>query len=281
MIGIKDYSHLQGIHMIKEGKCYYSYYREDFHPHQLFPVGCIFKSFLSVLVGIALQEGKIGSIEDCVIDYCDYNAINDVNWYRLKIKHVLSKTTGLIWPGPREVLPQNMNEVLRLSFEATPGELFKYKPDPQILVYLLEEVYRTDIVQILKSKLLCHFEVQELEWEKESIEEMRSSLEVLDELGRLMLNKGQIMDRHLFSESYLENSITPYSVGGFPECDPYGLGWWLGEYKNVDYYYAAGFGGQLLMIVPEYNLTISIASDRDRPHTENKQLLEQVLNEIM
>ena len=47
----------------------FEHIRENEKETSFFPVGCIFKSFLSVLVVIALYEGKIGSIDDCVIDY--------------------------------------------------------------------------------------------------------------------------------------------------------------------------------------------------------------------
>lgn len=67
--------------------------------------------------------------------------------------------------------------------------------------------------------------------------------------------------------------MTAYSYGGFPECNPYGLGWWLGEHEKIPYYYAAGFGGQLLAIIPQRNTVISILSDMDRPHPENKEVI--------
>lgn len=112
MLNLENYSNLRAVHVIKDGQIAYEYFREDTNNTQLFPVGCIFKSFLSVLVGIAIYEGKIGSIEDCVIDYIPHEEINDINWYKLKIRHALSKTTGLIWPGPMESLPANMAEVM-------------------------------------------------------------------------------------------------------------------------------------------------------------------------
>lgn len=136
MRNLDNFGHLKNICVIKNEQVIFEYIRENEEGTLLFPIGCIFKSFLSVLVGIAIYEGRIGSIDDCVIDYISHEIIADRNWYRLKIKHALSKTTGITWPGPQEPLPINMREVMELKFESEPGVSFQYKPDPQIIVYL-------------------------------------------------------------------------------------------------------------------------------------------------
>lgn len=59
------------------------------------------------MVGIAIYEGKVQSIEDDVIEYFPRIQQYESEWSKLKIKHVLSKMTGIIWPGPTERLPEN------------------------------------------------------------------------------------------------------------------------------------------------------------------------------
>lgn len=277
----ETYQHIKSIHIVKERQTVYQMLREDIEEKQLFSVGCIFKSFLSVLVGIAIEEGKIGSVEDCVISYCTYDEPVDMNWYKLKIKHALSKTTGIIWPGLRQPMPKDMNEIMKLKFETEPGVAFKYKPDPQIIVYLLELVYRKEITQLFKEKLVCHFKNQNYKWSSENVEGMQVSRELLDELGEFLLNKGVIGKKQLINEDYFQQCMHRYSDGGFPEGTAYGLGWWLDYYKGKAYCYAAGFGGQYLVVVPSEQLTISILSDMDRPHPENKMIIERILSECL
>ena len=79
------FGHLKNVCVIKNGEVIFEYTRENEKGTLLFPIGCIFKSFLSVLAGIAIYEGKIGSIDDCVIDYISHEKIADMNWYRLKM----------------------------------------------------------------------------------------------------------------------------------------------------------------------------------------------------
>lgn len=60
---------------------------------------------------------------------------------------------------------------------------------------------------------------------KNDIQGMKVSILLLNELGQLLLNKGVIHGKRLFSEEYYEQSICEYSSGGLPECTPYGLSW--------------------------------------------------------
>ena len=247
---VGNHSNIKAIHIIKDNELLYKYFREGTTDTQLFPVGCIFKSILSVLVGIAIQEKKINSIEDCILDYVSHEDVEEVNWYKLKIKHALSKTTGIVWPRPQEPIPANMDEIMQLRFESEPEKTFQYKPDPQIIVYLLEEVYGMEITKLFTEKILPYFENNNYQWDRDRIEDLQVSIQFLDEWGQLLLNKGVVGETRLFSEEYYQQCISEYSGGGFPECTAYGLGVWLENRSDIPYFYASGFGGQYLVVIP-------------------------------
>lgn len=276
-INLEEYQSIKEIHIVVNDELLLGAKREGIIEKDAFPIGCVFKSFLSVLLGVAIKEGRINSIEDCILDYIDYDDIMDINWYKLKIKHALSNTTGLIWPGPEEKIPENMHEVLKLNFASEPGLVFKYKPDPQIIVYLLEKIYECDIVKLFERKIVSSFKHKDYIWHSDNIQGMQVSIGMLDELGHLMLNKGSINGCELFSEQYYEQCITKYSNGGFPENSAYGLGWWIDIVQGVFVVYAAGFGGQRVLFVPEKEMSISLLSDMDRPHPEYFEIVEQLI----
>ena len=200
-----------------------------------------------------------------------------MKWYKLKIKHALSKTTGITWPIPQQPLPINMRGVMDLKFESEPGASFQYKPDPQIIVYLLEEIYGLEITELFHAKIISNFVNKDYKWDKNDIQGMEVSASVLNELGQLLLNRGVLNEKHLFFEEYYKQSICEYSCGGSPECVPYGLGWWIGKDLEIPYFFASGFGGQYLVIIPRKKMIISILSDMDRPHLENKVIIEKAL----
>ena len=277
MLNVSYYDNIKAIHILKDNQTIYEYKRENEKDTSVFSVGCIFKSFLSVLVGVAIYEGKINSIEDCIIDYVSHEEITDTNWYKLKIKHALSKTTGIMWPKPQDPMPADMKEIMELRFESKPGNSFQYKPDPQIIVYLLEEIYGVEVTELFKTKIIPYFTNNDFEGDRGDIQGMKVSIQLLNELGQLLLNKGMINGKRLFSEDYFEQMIEEYSCGGIPECSPYGLSWWIGKDLAIPYFYASGFGGQYLIIIPQRKVIISILSDMDRPHPENKSVIEMAL----
>lgn len=277
MLKIDNYPNIRAIHVIKDNQLIYKQLREDTSDTQLFPVGCIFKSILSVLVGIAIQEKKINSIEDCILDYVSHEDVQETNWYKVKIKHALSKTTGIVWPGPQEPIPANIGEIMQLRFGSKPGVAFQYKPDPQIIVYLLEEVYGMEITKLFAEKILPYFESNNYQWDRDRIEDLQVSIQFLDEWGQLLLNMGVVGETRLFSEEYYQQCLSEHSGGGFPECTAYGLGVWIEKRSDFPYFYASGFGGQYLVVIPQKNMTISILSDMDRPHPENKEIIEKTL----
>ena len=275
---MREWGHIKAIHVLRGNNLIYSEMGK-YSENTLFPVGCVFKSFLSALVGIAIKQGVINSVDDKVTDYYRQKEINDQRWRQLTIGHVLSKTTGLQWPGPGEELPRNMKEVFNLNFISSPGVVFAYKPDPQILIYLLEYVYQKGIVELMNENLVRRIGDYRWNWVAERPEEMHLPIGLMDNFGKLYLHHGKVEYTDVFLQSYYEVSMKAYSNGGFPECLPYGYGWWIGEYKDIQYYMASGFGGQIIAVVPDKDMVITILSEMDRPHPENKGIVEKIISE--
>lgn len=80
-----------------------------------------------------------------------------------------------------------------------------------------------DITDLFEEKIVSSFSNKEYQWDRASIENMQVSIQLLDELGQLMLNTGFANKKQLFSKEYYEQSIYKYSLGGPPEGVAYGL----------------------------------------------------------
>ncbi|MGC6175640.1 serine hydrolase domain-containing protein [Lacrimispora sp. 38-1] len=273
-----NYKHIKAMHILENNKLKYEYIG-NYSEEELFSVGCIFKAFLSALVGIAIKQGKIISTDDKVTDYWLGAELSDSRWRYLTVGHVLSKTTGLCWPGPSERIPSDMAEVFKLQFSADPGAEFAYKPDPQIIVYLLERIYEKGIVEIMQENLICKLGNDKWNWNRNRIEDMQLPIKTLDRFGELYLQCGKIDEFIIFEQDYYADSIREYSNGGFPECLPYGYGWWVGTFNDVKYHMASGFGGQIVGVIPDRNTVVTILSEMDRPHPENKKIIEMIISE--
>jgi len=268
-----QYNNIRAAYIWRNNREIYCFERENLA--LLHPVGCIFKAVISTLIGMAIYEEAIDSVDDRIEDYFPEVKF-DGNWHNLRIEHALSKTTGLHWPGPGENLPDTMREIAVLPFDCEPGAEFRYKPDPQIAVLLLERIYGKPVTALFKERIGRYLD--EYSWERENIEGMKASVQMLEGLGRIWLEQGQIGNTRLFSEEYCRECMKPASSGGFPERLPYRRGWWLGSHKGIEYMMASGFGGQILAVVPDTEMIAVILSDMDRPHPENRRILEGMID---
>jgi len=83
-------------------------------------------------------------------------------------------------------------------------------------------------------------------------------------------------------ESWIDRSLVPRGRSRF-SGDEYGYGWWLREMGGRDAYYAWGFGGQYIFVVPDLDMVVvttsaaTVAEDR-RIHRLNVfDLVEQII----
>ena len=90
--------------------------------------------------------------------YISHEKIADMNWYRLKIKHALSKTTGITWPSHKPPLhTEFINEVTR-----------------QFTVWQFRErVY--DVLYMFHAKVISNFVNKDYKWDKDDIQGMEVS----------------------------------------------------------------------------------------------------------
>jgi CubicO group peptidase (beta-lactamase class C family) len=87
------------------------------------------------------------------------------------------------------------------------------------------------------------------------------SLTVRDaaKLGQLFLDGGSWRGLQLVPEEWVKLSTTPHADGEYDKGQ-YGYQWWVWQFGGEDVYYALGYAGQFVFVVPSKNLVVSIAS---------------------
>jgi CubicO group peptidase (beta-lactamase class C family) len=88
--------------------------------------------------------------------------------------------------------------------------------------------------------------------------------------GELYLNRGRSNGRQIVPEKWIAASFVPRARSRFNER-LYGYGWWIREMAGCQAYYAWGFGGQFIVLVPDLDLVIvstsaATVSDERRTH---------------
>jgi CubicO group peptidase (beta-lactamase class C family) len=85
--------------------------------------------------------------------------------------------------------------------------------------------------------------------------------------GYLYLQKGRIGDRQIVPAAWIEESWQRTGRSGWNwaslENEGYGYQWWMGKLGGSDIFYAAGKGGQFIIVAPELEMVIVTTSNGD------------------
>jgi len=233
------------------------------------------KSVVSALIGIAIQEGKIKSLDQPVGDFlADFN---ESEKKKITIKHLLMMSSGLDWnesyANPLSVTTEayygtDLKKAIgRLKATEKPGVTFSYKSgDTQILGLVLQAATGKSLSQYAHEKLWAPMGAeQDALWsvDHENGSEkayccINSNARDFARFGNLYLHKGSWKGNQLIDSSYVKKSITPHGLmyEGKPS-DFYGFQWWtVPNYKGKSFFYARGILGQLIVVVPDKNAVV-------------------------
>lgn len=285
----EDFPHLKSVLVVKDGSIIYEKYLNGCSQDTMHETGCIFKSFLSAVIGIALKEELIKNVETKLVDIFpnDIQKTIDKKFYKITLKHLLTKTSGINWPPPNyEFLEKERFNDIRIPFSLSvkdePGKKFEYKPDHHILFYVIEKLSGIDFVSYADKKLFSPLGIKNYLWNTDFFDNECLLMRTRDiaKLGYLYLNDGLWEKCRLISTEYIQESTSEQVYGNFPENSPYGYLWWVNNIENHKAFHAGGFGGQVLYVVPDLKLIFVITSSMDKPHQENKLLVKEFVKMI-
>jgi len=249
----------------------YEKYFNDYERESVVASFSMAKSFTSFLIGCAIEDGLINSVNDPVIEYIPElkeNGFEDVS-----LEHVLQMTSGLdfnesYWNPFGHAATFYYGRTLRkstlkLDLKNEPGKSMDYvSGNTQLLGMILDRVLENKTVtQYLEEKLWKKVGMEyDASW---SIDKKKDGLEktfcclnarAIDfaKFGRLYLNKGNWNGDQLISESWVEKSTKWESLNG--SSPGYQYQWWITS-LNGDYT-AKGILGQFIYVSPEENLII-------------------------
>jgi CubicO group peptidase (beta-lactamase class C family) len=237
------------------------------------------KSFTSTLVGIALDEGRIGSVREPIDKYV--TGLRGTAWAGTTIENILQMESGIQWDEENLFVPMNnqimqwvqlgldlytdgalgmtRDEYLRsLPRVAPQGTEFHYNSgNTQVLAWLLETVYGKPFHRILSAKL----------WRPAGM--AGDALIMTDRVGDAVASQGLYARSHdfaRFGELFRNGGVTPEGrrvvserwvrqATTFTDVSDgrYGYQWWHGATR--DGYSAVGFQGNRITVAPGRCLT--------------------------
>ena len=82
-------------------------------------------------------------------------------------------------------------------------------------------------------------------------------------LGLLYLAGGLWNGGRIVDEGYVRTATSPLLPGGPPEICGYGFLWWVADRGHAPRYFAGGYGGQYVVVVPDLDLVVVTMADVD------------------
>jgi CubicO group peptidase (beta-lactamase class C family) len=257
--------------VIRNDSLLYERYFSNYDEEAIVASFSMAKSVLSILIGIAIDEGFIESVDEPVTKYIPELKANGFD--KVTIKHLLQMTSGLDYNegyfnpfgdvATYYYGTKLRKEIPKMKLKHKPGEKFEYQSgNTQILGLVLERALKDQTISAyLEEKLWIPLEMEyDASW---SIDNKKNGLEktfcclnarVKDfaKIGRLYLNKGNWNGKQIVSEEWVATSTKVDRSEGSERF--YQYQWWLPS-ENGDYM-ARGILGQYIYVYPEKDLII-------------------------
>jgi CubicO group peptidase (beta-lactamase class C family) len=230
-------------------------------------VASVRKSLLSALYGIAVGEGRINlssSLADLRID--DNAPRLTATEKTATVRDLLMARSGIYHPAAHETADIKRKRPERGSHP--PGSSWFYNNwDFNVLGTIYRQETGEDIFQSFERRI-----AQPIGMDDFSVSDGRYALEKLSEhpaypfrlsardaarFGQLFLNGGRWGDKQLIPASWVRESTTPYSWAKRIR-QGYGYMWWTlpADTWGPDAFYASGYGGQIIAVVPSKRLVV-------------------------
>lgn len=232
------------------------------------------KSFVSALVGAALADGYIESIEDPITKYVPELLENDVRYQNIRLRHLLSMSSGIRYeeyslPWSDDAATYYAPDLRQVAVSSPiigePGQEFVYNNyHPLLLGLVLERTTGRPVAQYLEEKIWKPLGMEaNATWSLDSLssgfEKMESGINAraidFAKFGRLYLQQGNWNGVQLLPARWVEESTRLDT-----KTDPapnYQYFWWVNTLVTDEHHYlAAGKHGQYIYIVPEHSLIL-------------------------
>jgi CubicO group peptidase (beta-lactamase class C family) len=237
------------------------------------------KSVLSVLVGIAIEEGHVRGLDQPISDFFPAYFARpgvDPRKRRITVGHLLSMQSGLestsfgeygAWVGSRHWV----NAALDQPMVDEPGGQMLYSTgSTHLLSAILARATGKSTWEYANEKLAAPMGFRIRPWQRDPQgiyfggNDMYLTPRQMLRFGQMYLDGGVYQGRRIVPEAWVRESVRPRTTSPF-NGHGYGLGWWSRDSVGRRVFFAWGYGGQYVFVVPELELVAVFISRSDGP----------------
>lgn len=264
--------------VFQHGKLLYERYWDGYTPQTISGSFSAAKSIISLLIGIALDEGKIKSLDDPAGNYIDHFKTNGLE--KIRIKDLLTMSSGTNYQesdkgyfslNASAYYGDDMDYLIsRMQKKEEPGQYWQYRSgDTQVLGLIVEKVFGQSISSLVSSRFMKPMGAETnalwlLDGEKKHEKSFccfNAAARDYARFGQLILNNGMWNGKQIVSSGYIKAATTPANYlkdrdENNAPVDYYGYQYWMINHNGIHAISMNGLFGQYVYIIPEKNAVV-------------------------
>ena len=253
----------------------YEHYWEGYGPESRSNSFSMAKSIVSILVGIAIKEGKIESVHQPVSDFLP--GFDSELGQKLTIYHLLTMSSGMnfdenyinpfAFPARANYGDDLRELVSRYEVAEEPGQTFLYlSGNTQLLSFVLQEATGQKLSDYASEKLwkpigaseTALWTLDDVDGEEKAFCCFNSNARDFARIGQLYLRNGNWKGLEIVEPEYAQASTQPADL---QEKDGsanrrYGYSWWVTQIEDRPVFYARGILGQYILVIPDLDMVV-------------------------
>ena len=289
-------------------------------PTQAHDLHSVTKSVIATLIGIALSEGRLRSLDDTMAKMLPQHAAEmDSTVGAITLRQLLTMTAGLPPDQANGEPPDSLSgadwvsNILRAGTAAPPGNAFAYSSaGSHLLSAILTQATGMSALDYAQPRLFDPLGIDTRNAVQPRVKDRSSPIPAYDKagfgwlrdptgvqlgfatlkmtprdmakLGQLYLDDGRWKGRQIVPAQWVKASTTAQVT---TQSDPgalaesYGYQWWVTQERGHPAYAALGFGGQVVEVVPDLRLVVVVATEAIEPNMRWEHVRGMVADAIV
>ncbi|NQY06905.1 MAG: serine hydrolase [Flavobacteriaceae bacterium] len=256
-----------GFLIVKNDSIWFEQYYEDYHKTSRSNSFSMAKSMISAMLGKAIMEGHIKSLDQPVGDF--FPEFSKGKAAKMTVGDLSSMASGMNWDeryySPFSVTTEAyFSEDLRalmktIEITEEPGQSYEYlSGNTQLLGMVIEKATGKKLSNYLSEKFWKPLGMNDdAIWQLDREDGMEkayccvaSNVRNFAKFGKLYKDSGNWKGNQILDSSFVQLSVQ----SKYPDGENYGYGFWLSDYLDKDIFYMRGHLGQYTVVIPEDNL---------------------------
>ena len=269
-----------GCIVLKNDNIVFEFYKNNKIEPEIHHIYSCTKSIISALFGICLKKGLIRDINMPIAEYFGdiINKQSDERKKQITLYHLLTMSAGFDWPEfgewnyfpPMRYSNNLVKFILNRELATIPGTKMNYNSGcSHLLSAIIQQATGVKAAEIANQYLFKPLGITETRWyEMQGINLGADGLDLklidMVKFGYLYLHKGYLFKKEIIPEEWVAESTVPRFLT-YNDIGSYSYHWWSSSARNdegieIPYYFAMGFGGQYIIVVPTYDMVVVFAS---------------------